>query len=67
MEGDRHGEAGEDEVGGVKQRVGDVLAAAEGALEQDAGGAKGVLADQQDDEAGNDERPRSRLTTGIRP
>src|SRR4029453_12825229 len=55
MEGDGDGEPGEDEIGGVEQGESDVLAAAEGALEQDDGGAERVFADQEHDEAGDDE------------
>ena len=55
MEGDRHRKTGEDEVGGVVERVGDACAVAEGAFDQDDGGAERIFADQQDDEAGDDE------------
>ncbi len=56
MEGDGHAKAGEDEVGGVKQRVADPVARAERALYQKLRGADRILADQKHHEPGDEER-----------
>ena len=55
MEGQRHGEAGEDQVGGVVERVADRLAVAEGAVDQHLHGLERALADDDDDQAGDEE------------
>ena len=55
VEGDGDGEAGEDEVGGVVERVADRLAVAERAVDQELGGLERVLADQEDDQPGDEE------------
>jgi hypothetical protein len=44
LEGEGHGEPGEDEVGGVEERVADGLAIAEGAIDQELHGLDGALA-----------------------
>jgi hypothetical protein len=44
--GQRHGEAGEDEVGGVVERVAEARTVAEGPVEHDADGLQRVLPDR---------------------
>ena len=58
MEGQRHRQPGEDQVGGVVERVAHRLAIAEGAVDQGLDGLDRALADQDDDEAGDQERQR---------
>ena len=56
VERDRDREAGEDEARGVKQRVADRLAIAEGAVDQKLDRLERVLAEEQHDQAGDEER-----------
>ena len=56
VEGDRDREAREDEAGGVEQRVADRLAIAEGAEDQELDRLERVLAEEQHDQAGDQER-----------
>ena len=58
MEGDGDGEAGEDEVGGVVEREADALAVAERAVDHEPHGLERVLADDEDDQAGDEEGGR---------
>ena len=55
MEGDRDGEPGEDEVGGVVEREADALAIAEGAAQHQHRRLDRALADREDDEPGDGE------------
>jgi hypothetical protein len=59
MEGDRHGKAGEDEVGRVIEREADVAAAAEGAVDHRPGRLPRVFADQS-----TTSRPTMKATAG---
>ena len=58
VEGDRHGKAGEDEVGGVVERVADRLRRAEGSHQQELQRMEGFDADEARDEADNKEGQR---------
>ena len=58
LEGDGHGEAGEDEVCGVVKRVAPAIGRADGAVDHDRHRLERVLADIEHDEAGNDEREK---------
>jgi hypothetical protein len=58
VEGDRDREPGEDEAGGVEQRVADRLSVAERAEDQQTHGFQRVLAEEQHDQAGDQERRR---------
>ena len=58
MGGDRHREAGEDEVGRVVERVAEVVAVAEGAGDDGLKRGERVLADGEDDDARDDEGQR---------
>src|SRR4051794_14386493 len=49
------GEAGVDEVGRVVERVADRLAVAERAVDEELGGLERILADQEDDQPGDEE------------
>ncbi len=53
--GDRDGKAGEDEARGIVERKADAFAAAERALDQQRQRRQRALADQPDDEAGDQE------------
>ena len=53
MKGDRHGKAGEDEVGGVVEQIAPALERAHGALEHDPHGLERIFADDQHDQPGN--------------
>jgi len=55
MNGDRNGEAGEDEARRIIERKTNAFAAAECALDQQRQGRKRAFADQPDDEAGDQE------------
>ena len=56
MEGHRHGQAGEDEVGGVVEQVAPALERAHRALQHDPHGLERILADDEDDEARDQQR-----------
>ena len=58
MEGHRHRQPGEDQVGGIVERVAHRLAIAEGTVDQGLHGLDRALAEQDDDEAGDQERQR---------
>ena len=56
MEGHRHGQPGEDEVGGVVEQIAPALERAHRALQHDPHGLERVLADDDDDEARHQQR-----------
>ena len=64
MEGDRDREAGEDEVGGVVERVADRLDIAEGAVTSSSHRLERVLADEEHDEPGDQEGERGGSAAG---
>lgn len=55
MIGQRHGQTGEDEIGGVIERIAKAHTIAEGAIEHDAHGLERVLANGQNNQAPNEE------------
>ena len=67
MEGDRHREPGEDEVGGVEQREADALAVAEGAVDQDDGGARAGSRRPAGRRSPATRKATDRLMSGISP
>ena len=60
MDGDRHGQAGENEVCGVKQRVAPAIGRPESAAEHDGHGLDRVFPDEQHHEAGDEKRQDDR-------
>ena len=56
VEGDGDGEPGEDEVGGVVERVADRFRVTHGAEDEEPQRLERVLADERDDDAGDEER-----------
>ena len=58
VEGDRDRKAGEDEIGRVIEREAEALAIAERAVDHQAHRLEGILADEQDDQPGKQERRR---------
>ena len=56
MDGDRHRQAGEDEIGGEEQGEADAFAAPERADDQQLDRFERIFPDQPDHEAGNEER-----------
>src|SRR3546814_17628954 len=58
MEGDRHGEPGEHEVGGVVEGIADRQVVAEGAVEDDLHRQQRVDVDEPEDDAGHQEGQR---------
>ena len=56
MEGDRNGKAGEDEIGGVVEQIAPALQAADRAFQHDPHGFERIFADDDNDQAGDEER-----------
>src|SRR5262249_984242 len=70
MEGDRDGKAGEDEIGGVVERVADRLGRADGADDEQPERVQGIDADDAHDDADGDEGKRDvdqRHERNLRP